>query len=78
MNGPVYRLVGNILGGIGALCAFLGGWFYCASAYGFLFGFGLGWLPSAILAAIVFGVLRYLWPLALLGVLLLVRTIAQH
>ena len=25
-------------------------WWYCTSEYGFLFGFGLGWLPSGILA----------------------------
>ena len=34
-------------------------------------GFGLGWLPSLILAAIVFLIVRYLWWLALLGGIIL-------
>lgn len=36
----------------GPLCkiVFLCFWWYCTSEYGFLFGFGLGWLPSGILA----------------------------
>lgn len=33
---------------------FLGAWIYCAMTAGFLFGFGLGWLPAGILAGIVF------------------------
>ena len=32
---------------------FIAGWLYCATKYGFLWGFGFGWLPSAILAALV-------------------------
>lgn len=51
------------LGAVAAALSFVGAWIYCAGQYGFLFGFGLGWLPAAILAAMVFGVLRYLWRL---------------
>ena len=43
---------------------FLGSHAYCTITYGFLFGFGLGWLPSAILA----GILSFLWPLILAAV----------
>lgn len=28
-------------------------WIYCMANYGFLFGFGFGWIPSAILAALI-------------------------
>ena len=31
---------------------FLGSWIYCIATYGYLFGVGLGWLPSAIVATI--------------------------
>lgn len=38
---------------------FIGCWIYAIAAYGFLFGVGLGWLPSAIVATII----SFLWPL---------------
>lgn len=38
---------------------FIGSWIYCIFTYGFLFGVGLGWLPSAIVAVIA----GLLWPL---------------
>jgi hypothetical protein len=44
-----------------AVVAFIGAWAYCTLHYGFLLGFGLGWLPSIILALLV----RAMWPLAL-------------
>ncbi len=40
--------------------AFAGCWLYCIATYGFLLGFGLGWFPSAIAAALV----ALVWPLA--------------
>lgn len=40
-------------------------WWYCVSTYGFLFGFGLGWLPAAILAMLVGAAVWIAWPLAL-------------
>ena len=50
--------------GIGSAgLTFIASWIYCISEYGFLFGFGLGWLPAAILAVLVGLVFRYLWPL---------------
>jgi hypothetical protein len=66
-----YFLIGNLIGGLGAIVAFFGGWWYCAATYGFLFGFGLGWLPSSILAVISFFALKLLWgpALALMGYL---------
>ena len=41
------------LGIIVALTTFVTAWVYCTIHYGFLFGFGLGWLPAGMLAAIV-------------------------
>lgn len=37
---------------------FIGTWIYCIATYGFLFGVGLGWLPAAIVGALV----AVLWP----------------
>ncbi len=45
-----------------ATIVFVGSWIYCVSAYGYLFGVGLGWLPSLIVA----GLAALLWPLILL------------
>lgn len=59
--------IGGCLGSLAALATFLGAWGYCVAEYGFLFGFGLGWLPAAILAAIVGLGVRFLWPLLALG-----------
>lgn len=56
---------------ITALIVFIGTWIYCISAYGFLFGVGLGWLPSLIVAAIV----GFLWPLILLVVALVIMAV---
>ena len=58
--------IGIPVGIAGAALTFIASWIYCMSAYGFLFGFGLGWLPSAILAVLVGFALRYLWPIAAL------------
>ncbi len=38
---------------------FVGSWIYRIDAYGFLFGVGLGWLPSMIAAALI----SLFWPL---------------
>ena len=42
---------------------FIGSWVYCIATYGYLFGVGLGWLPSVIVATIA----AALWPLLLIG-----------
>ena len=58
-GGDVYVVISWIV----AILTFLGGWAYCTITYGFLFGLGLGWLPSAILAATT----GFVWPLLLLA-----------
>lgn len=40
-------------------------WIYCVMQYGYLFGVGLGWLPSLIVGFISF----YVWPLIVSGII---------
>ena len=47
---------------------FISCWIYAIATYGFLFGVGLGWLPSAIVASIV----SLFWPLILIGIAALI------
>ena len=62
-----YLLIGSMIGSLAAIITFIGAWLYCASEYGFLIGFGLGWFPSFLLATLVGGILYYLWlPIGLL------------
>jgi hypothetical protein len=66
---------GGLLGIIVGLATFVTAWAYCTIHYGFLFGFGLGWLPAGMLASIVVAVWWLVSPLAvglLLGSLLLI------
>lgn len=48
-----------------AIPTFIGSWIWCIASYGFLFGVGLGWLPS-IIVAVVAGAL---WPVIVLIIL---------
>ena len=40
--------------------SFVGSWIYCTFNYGYLLGFGLGWIASGIAALLVFLFLRYI------------------
>ena len=42
---------------------FVGSWIYCIATYGYLFGVGLGWLPSIIVANLA----GFLWPIIVLA-----------
>jgi hypothetical protein len=53
--------IGSGLSLLSAAGTFIAAWIYCMQEYGFLFGFGLGWLPAALLAAIVGLAVYYLW-----------------
>jgi hypothetical protein len=71
----VFNVGGGLLGVIVALASFVTAWAYCTLHYGFLFGFGLGWLPAGMLAAIAGAVSWLVSPLAaglLLGSLSLI------
>lgn len=63
-----YWAIGDWVGGAFALAAFFGSWWYCAATYGYLLGFGLGWLPSGILAVVVSLALKILWGPLVVGV----------
>src|SRR5262249_57431643 len=60
----VFNVGGGLLGIIVALATFVTAWAYCTIHYGFLFGFGLGWLPAGMLAAIAGAVSWLVSPLA--------------
>jgi hypothetical protein len=71
---------------LGWICAALTGpatllavWIYCAATYGFLLGFGLGWIPALILALVVAVATIFLWPLAALVLLYVIyRALVIH
>lgn len=62
-NDGWYGSIGYVFGVI----AFFVSWIYCIATYGFLFGLGLGWLPSLFVA----GVVGSLWPLIVVGIVVL-------
>jgi len=63
-----YTSIGKIFAIPVAIVAFIGGWWYATATYGFLFGFGLGWLPAGILAGLCSLVVTFTWPLIVLGI----------
>ena len=63
--------------GITAFITFVGSWIYCIATYGFLFGVGLGWLPSLIVAVIA-GALWPLIALAIAGIIVLLILGTQY
>jgi hypothetical protein len=68
----LYPRIGFVMAGIAGVTTFIGAYIYCISEYGFLLGFGLGWLPSALLAALVYFLMLLLWPLVLIAVIYIV------
>jgi hypothetical protein len=66
-----YIHIGLMLAQLTGAATFLAAWAYCVFAYGFLFGFGLGWLPALILALLVAGATVILWGPAVALLLLL-------
>ncbi len=65
--------VGRVLAPLAGFLVFAACWIYCIAAYGFLFGVGLGWVPSFICGYGVLLILSRGWPfvLFLTGVLYL-------
>lgn len=59
----VYVIVGHLAGIAAWIAAFFGAWWYCATEYGFLWGFGFGWVPAFILAGISYVIARFAWPI---------------
>ncbi|MFG1260321.1 hypothetical protein V5F79_23615 [Xanthobacter flavus] len=72
-----YKAVSEPLATLCFFVTFLSAWAYCTLTYGFLFGFGFGWVPAVILAAFVAAIMWLLWlPLAILLILLSLGIIA--
>jgi hypothetical protein len=65
----LYPQISKVMAWIAGVVTFIGAYIYCISEYGFLFGFGLGWFPSALLAAIVYVFMLALWPFVLVAVI---------
>jgi hypothetical protein len=72
-----YLGIGAGLGGLIGFATFVGAYIYCIATYGFIFGFGLGWIPSGIVALIVSQVVRFLWGPIILLVALAVVFVAR-
>ncbi len=64
MNGDQYQVGAAITGFI----VFIGCYIYCIATYGFLFGVGLGWLPSLIVASIA----AMFWPVIVIGLAIII------
>lgn len=60
----------GIISAIIAFVVFIGSWIYCINKYGYLFGVGLGWLPSMIVATLAY----WLWlpALIIVGIILFI------
>lgn len=73
-----YLVVGHWLGIAAAVVGFFASWIFCASEYGYLLGFGLGWLPSSILAFLLYWATRFLWGLVAVLVLVAIVVALRH
>ena len=73
----MYEKVMPFAAGITGILVFIGSWIYCIVTYGFLFGVGLGWLPSGIVAVIAAFIVGWLWPLIVMGILALIYLIMK-
>lgn len=73
--GLSYFGVGYVLGIVAGVLTFVAAYIYCIATYGFLFGLGLGWLPSGILATLVAWAVVFLWgPILVVFILALIGT----
>ena len=70
--GDGYKAVSAILGAIVGLITFLWCWGYAISQWGWFIGLGVGWFPASIIAILAGFATFGLWPLAALGIVLLI------
>lgn len=59
------------------LVFFLGSWVYCVVTYGYLFGVGLGRLPSLMVGVISAALSRVIWWLIGVAVLILILQLVR-
>jgi uncharacterized protein YecT (DUF1311 family) len=62
----LYLTIGRVLGVVAAFVTFFACWISGIARFGFLIGVAFGWFPSSIVAAIVGGLVTFLWGLVLL------------
>ena len=72
-----YQWTGVIIGSLAALITFIIVYIAAIGSVGWVFGIAVGWVPAGLAAAVAFGVLRWLWPLFVIGVVLLVSSIMR-
>ena len=77
---PTYWDIGMLCGLVVGAITFIVSWIYCIATYGFLFGVGLGWLPSLIVGGLAFLLTTALWGvvLALVGLIVLVVVYGRY
>jgi len=74
-----YTNLGWIFAALTGPATLLAVWIYCAATYGFLLGFGLGWIPALVLALLVVVATIFLWPLVVVAVLYMIyRVFGVH
>lgn len=74
-----YLDTGEELGRIAAVITFIISWIYCTATYGFLLGFGLGWLASALAGIIAYFLVMYLWgPIVLIICGVIIAIVTNH
>jgi hypothetical protein len=74
-----YTNLGWIFAALTGPVTLLAVWIYCAVIYGFLLGFGLGWIPALVLALLVVVATIFLWPLVVVAVLYMIyRVFGVH
>ena len=56
-----YRRTGEEMAPVVGILAFLASWAYCTFSYGFLFGFGVGVIPSLLIGILTCMATVYLW-----------------
>jgi hypothetical protein len=67
MSDETYERISAAASNITFWLTFAIAYIYCMATYGFLFGFGLGWLPSYILGLIAGIAAAFLWPILVLA-----------
>jgi low affinity Fe/Cu permease len=69
----MYWVISRWIGWIVGFVVFLASYYYCITTYGYLLGFGLGWLPSFMAAGLAGLATLFLWPVAAVGIIYLLN-----
>jgi hypothetical protein len=72
-----YMWTGACIGSLAALVTFVIVYIAAIGSVGWVIGIALGWIPAGLAAAVVGGLFRWLWPLFLIGLALLIFSIVR-